>query len=792
MRYWKRIVSLTLACVMLTSFCLAATSCKKKSSSVKKVSAEDPWYSSKRVELDPKITIPEDGQMAGTGPYLIRDKYLMLYYIMTDRMDTQLGVFDLDGNLLRTIDLDDIMNHKDNFYGYQCMGFSEGEKGARLYYTASMSRDLFYREIDLDTGLPIGSYAQVDLSSIKECSSYILTCVRPIEGYEVIEFREMFKGDDRLIVAKDGKALYEVNLRKAFGVNDLKVIWDIYGAGNGTVMFRGFGQKQVFGVFDLASGQVKKLDDVKPVSDYQNISTTMDGRGCLTKATGIYDYSSQDGKEVCKLNFDSCDINRSDCQMASVLYLDDNKAVLGTIMPPATSQMLSSIAIVYTLEKTEKNPNEGRKVITVASLSDSLTYAEGEALRKFNESNPDYYAKLVLYEQNEYLSSGDSTEAIDETDRQMYNAMSMVSGSLASDIRSGTGPDVVLGASQSIDLLSSKYLMDLTPYLEGSTYNASSYYSNLIDAAKMDGKTYFIPTSFTYAGILTDGSKIDAGKTGFTYGEYASFINGPMNAIEPVTRSVSRMHFLNMCIQRNYAKWISNGRVDFNLQEFRDLAGFFKDTIPEGVSVLPPDREDVWSEAYGAPPAETAATYIENIDSLGDVAYFNFYGDNARIVGIPSSNGEGLTASVVSSFSVTEGTKVRDGAFALLDIMLSAEVQKETRNAIAVNREAVKYKVDLEKEESRKTYAYYTSVESEALLFPLADLMCMGGAVEPGSKLPDVFLQSLEELDSIFLPDNSVLMIISEEIPAYLLGQKDIDTVIATINNRSKTVYDER
>ena len=207
MRYWKRIVSLTLASVMLTSFCLAATSCKKKSSSIKKVSAEDPWYSTKRVELDPKITIPEDGQMAGTGPYLIRDKYLMLYYIMTDRMDTQLGVFDLDGNLLRTIDIDDIMNHEDNFYGYQCMGFSEGEKGARLYYTASMSRDLFYREIDLDTGLPIGSYAQVDLSSIKESSSYILTCVRLIEGYEVIEFTEMNKGDDRLIVAKDGSTI---------------------------------------------------------------------------------------------------------------------------------------------------------------------------------------------------------------------------------------------------------------------------------------------------------------------------------------------------------------------------------------------------------------------------------------------------------------------------------------------------------------------------------------------------------------------------------------------------------
>ena len=68
----------------------------------------------------------------------------------------------------------------------------------------------------------------------------------------------------------------------------------------------------------------------------------------------------------------------------------------------------------------------------------------------------------------------------------------------------------------------------------------------------------------------------------------------------------------------------------------------------------------------------------------------------------------------------------------------------------------------------------------------------MSCCIEPDSKIPEIFLQSLEEVDSIFLPDNSVMMIISEEIPAYLLGQKDLDTVISTINNRSKTVFDER
>ena len=792
MHFFKRLVSLTLATVMLASVCLSTTSCKKKSASVKRVSATDPWYTTKRVELDPKLDLPYDAQVAGGGPFLIRDRYLMQYMIVTNRLDNQLGVFDLEGNLLRMIDIDEIITNDDYFYGYNAMGFTDGEKGARIYYSAAMSRDLFYREFDLDTGLPIGSYVQIDLSSIEDCSSYILEELRLIDGYEVIKYSEMYKGDSRLIVSKDGKALYEVKLSKVFGMNELKVIWDFYGAGNGMVMFRGFGQTQVYGVFDLETGQVTRLKDVKPVSDSQNISTAADGHGYLTKATGIYEYSPVDGKEVCKLNFDNCGINRSESQSANILYLDENKVVLGSMVPPDTSQDIQFVAIVNTLEKTDKNPNEGKKVITVASLSDSLSYSEGEALRRFNESNPDYIAQLVLYDQNDYVSTGDATEEIDETDRQTYNAMSMVSGSLASDIRSGSGPDVILGASQSIDLLDSKYLMDLTPYLEGSSYNASSYYSNLIEAAKIDGKTYFIPTSFTYSAIITDGSKMDAGKTGFTYDEYASVLSGQFNGIEPVTVCVSRMHFMNLCVQRNYAKWIKDGRVDFDCKEFRELAGFFKNTIPEGVSVAPADKDDFWSDSYGAPPVETIASFVEKIDSVGDVAYYNFYRNDIRIVGLPSPNGEGLSASVVTSFSVTEGTKVKDGAFELLDIMLSEDVQKKTRNAIPVSRAAVEYKVELEKEASVKTVSYYADVPSSYLLFPLADLLRMAGATEPGSTLPDIFLQSLEEINSIILPDNSVMMIISEEIPAYLLGQKDLDTVIAAINNRTKTVYDER
>ena len=36
------------------------------------------------------------------------------------------------------------------------------------------------------------------------------------------------------------------------------------------------------------------------------------------------------------------------------------------------------------------------------------------------------------------------------------------------------------------------------------------------------------------------------------------------------------------------------------------------------------------------------------------------------------------------------------------------------------------------------------------------------------------------------------MMIVDEELSAYLLGQKDLDSVIETINNRAKNVFSER
>ena len=109
-------------------------------------------------------------------------------------------------------------------------------------------------------------------------------------------------------------------------------------------------------------------------------------------------------------------------------------------------------------------------------------------------------------------------------------------------------------------------------------------------------------------------------------------------------------------------------------------------------------------------------------------------------------------------------------------------------DAIPINREAASYRVEKQKENNRNGYSFMTS---PMVLCDEASMRAQG-LYSPDLKFADIFLETLENVDTVFLSDNSIMMIVDEELPAYLLGQKDLDSVIATINNRSQNVFNER
>ena len=811
MRKMKRIIAFVLATMMFSAVCVTASSCKKKGAEKKTVLETDPFYTTKRLALDPKFKAEENFAVRPLGLWMCNDRFVTLYDVEKRLEDDNIYyydamcIFDMEGNLLQAVDLYEVM-YSVRGTGAVALTLCEGEQGIRFYFEnfattkpfdgtiqsegqlmdMTLKEFVYYCEFDPNSGELIVPPTEVRTDP----DGVIFHSLQFIEGYEVgvvTGYVDGKLGWFAVHVSKDGEPLYNIEFDKVFGPGVVKFVEGLYGAGNGTVLIDCIGKGSLLVKLELATGRMTKVTEAKPISSNQKISSTREGKGYLTKATGIYEFDPTNADDVCVLNYDHCNINRYESQSADVLSLDENRIILGCSPVTEGEFLLPEPAVVYVLEKAEKNPNAGKTVLTVASLSDSVSYYEGEALKAFNEQNPDYYVQLVLYEQNAYQKTGDVTDDIDTSDRQMYDAMAMVSGSLAMDIRSGDGPDVVLGAAQSLDLLDSQYLMDLTSYLEGQSYDASKYYSKIIDASKIDGKMFFIPTSFTITGMIMDGSQLDENQVGFTYDQYISFVENQRNGSEPVTEYISRMHFLNLCFERNYTQWVKDKKMHIDQEDFREMVGFFKEKIPQGVSIAPLDVTELFD-----PEEEEVLkdiVFVENISGTADLGHANYYfDDNLRILGLPSQDGTGPSANIVNSFSITEGSAVKDGAYALLDILLSEEIQKKAIDTIPINRAAVSYRLERQTENNRNGYSclfYPYSINTMAIARNLS-------VYPPEAKFSEILLKTFESVDTIFLSDNAIMMILDEEIPAYLLGQKDLDSVIATINNRSQNVFNER
>ena len=282
---------------------------------------------------------------------------------------------------------------------------------------------------------------------------------------------------------------------------------------------------------------------------------------------------------------------------------------------------------------------------------------------------------------------------------------------------------------------------------------------------------------------------MDESQVGFTYDQYISYVENQRNGNEPVTEFVSRMHFLNLCFQRNYGQWVKDRKMNIDQEDFREMAAFFKEKIPEGVSATPQDQLD--NMMFDPDELEEKifdVVFIENIEGIGDLARYNYFGNNLRVLGLPSKTGTGPSANIVNSFSITEGSAVKDGAYALLDILLSKDIQKDSMDAIPINREAASIRVERQKANNWNGYLCLNSP------FSLSSDMSMRAnhLYSPDLKIADIFLETLDNVDTVLLSDNAIMMIVDEELPAYILGQKELNSVIAMINNRSQNVFNER
>ncbi len=767
----RRLISAGLSISMLFG-ALAVTGCSKKTQKGgKKIAGDSSWYDAQTTEIDDiykdKKVYSHNRKIIGSyhDGVLIRDSG---YF--KDPMDLDWGqsgssdeqfddllYYDADGELLHSFDLTKIVSENNSQYIEEII-ISEGK--ILLYredYDNSHDgeRSYYLTDLDMETG-EIGSFEKLPFTSKDVSGSREGVWING--DYIVLGYHDNVTDKYIFVIQNNGQCKI-VDVSSSLPSAEIFIINGCMAVSENELVFIcSFGNLNFLSL-NLESGKVQIKDEeyswLNALTFNEHISS-FGGNSYITDQSGIkrINFETKQLEEI--VSFDDCNLNRNLMDELSLFSVNGDKYVFAGDVSIDDSQDQFSyenrtgIATLITLKKAEKNPNAGKVILTAAFVGNAeVSYSICEAIRLFNDTNEDYFIRLSYnYDIKKNLNYGDA-ETDDEFDDIYYKTAADLNDLLAINMLAGDGPDIILNAADIRQIQTEDHLVDLSSFLSGKNgINTEDCFSNVIDAAKVNGKLLYMPVSFSVNGLLVNKEDVRDGQTGFTYEEYIKYMDEKCGGNDPmVDTRLGVLCTLYSCMSE---PCISGNTVNFDNESFRKLCEYVKNTVPEKFNY---NNDLDGNAAY---------------DNIGGFLTRNtFYAPLKTLLGYPSSDAcIGISALAPST--------VVDGAWEFIKTCLSNEVQE------VIARD-------------------YTNPMNKSVFDSAAKITLENynkSEMSYGVELDDSVITSYKEtLMSASVVENldpAVLNVIREEMPAYFLDQKTLDAVLSIINNRVTTIIKER
>ena len=793
--------------LLSASMLLSVAACSNKGGSGghggKKISADDPWFDAKKIEVDLGIDTSKETEYKYSQLAGISDDYLIVItsgnYKMPSNADwetidykdysiSSLSVIDRKTNeTVKIVDLNNVIN--DNEYVEGSAYFDDGLVKVIVTSYNDQTWEMKSREISIDPSsgeivnaneteesasieksFVVGDYRIDSASHWNEEFSYYTLYVKSPDGEK--------KSVD---IKQPNKSLY--GIYTVFQLSENKVLVPVE-TQNGTTFYE----------LDLTTVTIKEVDG----KEYDWIDTTMlyssftasDGTVYYSLPAGISKVDMKNKKIVDVFNFSWCGINRSlltNLQLADVK--DDKILLCGEYYGESNiSQMPDwdhAEFMIVELNKADKNPHAGKTILELFASYGYTGDQVANAINKFNESSDKYFIEVTDRYTRDINYDYDSFNSDDEMATAETKIYSDISNKLAMDIMNGSGPDMFLDVSYFGQLNNDNYLKDLTPYL--ADINSDKYFTNIIDISKVDGKLYNLPFCFSINGIQTDGKNAGASGVGFTTEEYVKFLNDTLNGDDVITSG--QAHYFTTLFNAMSEKFIKNGKADFSGPEFAALAEYVKDNVVENstpwdeteegngmvVSYDPTEPTPVVSAVYST--CSGYMNYFQNMDSLNG---------GSAILGIPSSDGRGPMVNSYYSIAISAQAYDADACGEFVKLLLSDEIQRNYAMSgnFVLNRQAFR--------EAGEEAVKYFNENSLNSIYGYSGMDVPDNRVKYTSEHIDELEKIIDSCSLMSAEDAAISLILLEEMPSYFSGQKDLDSVVKVAQDRVQKVLNER
>ena len=458
------------------------------------------------------------------------------------------------------------------------------------------------------------------------------------------------------------------------------------------------------------------------------------------------DLSTGTEKELLKLS-DTYLAGLGMCDDVDIVRADDKSAVL--YIPGEEPSIIC-------FEKAESNPNAGRMILSVAYF-DNIFDSEINAVNEFNRESDAFFLEMESkYYVKQMSAKDDPSQDDDLSVRNVFDADAVTM--LMSDIRDGSGPDLVFYTNEMAQLNSSEYLIDLTSRIESEkSLNDGSYMDFIHQPNGRDGKHYRLDYCFYINALLIHNDYISDGAHGLKFEEYDKIIEE--NNAGRTDLAETKLDLMDTLIRNSDCfSYAGEGKIDLKSGDFIKAA--------EYASTLDKKKQYDFSGEWHLERIQT----VYNFDFSSYVHMCGPYYENFSIIGLPSADGH-AEAIRGNGIGITKCCKLRDGAWGFVMKMMSPETQKTFRSVNPVLK----------------------SVQRDILTDVLKD--CNDNNIY-GEKAPEGIIDRyIDQIsDAVLFPDidSSVIVIVEEELPAYFEGHKSMDDVIAIIENRLNLMLNER
>ena len=531
--------------------------------------------------------------------------------------------------------------------------------------------------------------------------------------------------------------------------------------------------------FEVTTANSRDYDWIN-VDELSSSMCKPDGSAFFTTPQGVSKIDFKNRKTVEVFNYGCCSVNSSYLERLEIIDCTEDSFLLGGryYSSDMFSSKIISDYVVIEFTKAAKNPHAGKKVLELFMPGREVNEIVSDAILKYNETSTGYYIKYSSkYNVDSYINA-QSVNSADDYDTVMINANAGLSNDLALDIMNGEGPDILLNTNRFGQLNSSKYLVDLSPYI--TALDPDKYFTNIIDGAKTDNGLFQLPVCFTIEGIQTDAGYAGKSGIGFTTEEYEKFLYDTLNG-KDIVESGQALYFTKL-FNALSDRFIKNGKVNLTDPDFRVIAEYVKNNV-QPASL----QWDTVESGSGSSAGNNTAYYCNCPGISGYLVKRSQIKNGTAILGLPSADGRGPMFGTNISVAVSATAVDIDACVEFVKLLMSDEIQTGLvmNDNFVLNREAFRKGCD-------SAIKYYNETLGDPTLFDYST----GTYVSVRKPFSAEDIDNLEKIilscSRVDSPDSVIEMILIEEMPAYFTGQKDLAAVASIVQDRAQKVLNER